>query len=333
MPKIAVFQTLRILTGKVMFAVILLYLICTFISYSLTSASSYKNNELSAHVRPVIGVLTQPKDAKEDQAGSNWSNVDASYVRWLQSAGAVLSPILFNSTEEEMKSQFRQLSGIYFTGGPDKPTDFDRYYSSSGVLLNLAIEFEIPVWGTCLGLQTISDLTAGKDVLGDYDSENYSLALELNPSYSSRLMSSLPESAQNILTTTNSTTNWHHYGVSPSDFAKYLEPAGYRIVSTNKDKQGLEFVSTYEHKTLPIYAVQWHPEANAHSGDHECVEHDTQAIAAMQSVAIFFVQECRSKGVGPGDRPSAMEGPAPRDIDESQLYALPSRYTYKFIFE
>ena len=35
------------------------------------------------------------------------------------------------------------------------------------------------------------------------------------------------------------------------------------MLSTNLDKKGLEFVSTYEHRVKPIYAAQWHPEANS----------------------------------------------------------------------
>ena len=33
-------------------------------------------------------------------------------------------------------------------------------------------------------------------------------------------------------------------------------------MSTNTDENGIEFVSTIEHKTRPIYGTQWHPEKN-----------------------------------------------------------------------
>ena len=40
-------------------------------------------------------------------------------------------------------------------------------------------------------------------------------------------------------------------------------PKLFNVLSTNKDRQGLEFISTVEAAgDLPIFAVQWHPEKN-----------------------------------------------------------------------
>lgn len=155
---------------------------------------------------------------------------------------------------------------------------------------------------SCLGFQTISDVTAGGiDVLSDYDAYNIELALEMTSAAStSKLFGNASAEIISLFTDANYTTNWHHYGVSPENFTKYLDNDMVSL-STNVDKGGLRFISTMEHKTLPIYATQWHPEANAHDRDHVTVNHSHEAVQAMQYLAAFFVQEARDKGLGPGD--------------------------------
>lgn len=57
--------------------------------------------------------------------------------------------------------------------------------------------------------------------------------------------------------------NLHHDGVDPSQYTKNAKLANmYNLISTNVDRKGKPFGSTLEGKTLPIYAVQWHPERN-----------------------------------------------------------------------
>lgn len=101
---------------------------------------------LPSDIRPVIGILTIPPDSASD--GENFSRVDSSYVRWLQGAGAMVTPILFNDTDSNTEILFHKLSGILFTGGPDKPTDFKRYFSKAQYLHSLAVQYGMPLWGT-----------------------------------------------------------------------------------------------------------------------------------------------------------------------------------------
>jgi len=269
-----------------------------------TSIQMAMTTPLDSSVQPVIGILTMPPTVNDE-------NIDVSYVRitypsYLESGGAVVTPILFNSTPEEIKEQFHTLSGIFFTGGPAKPTDFDQYYATEKLLLDLALEYNQPVWGTCLGFQSISDIIAGQDILGDFESENVEMTLDLTEAAeNSRLFgaSNMPSDIKELFTGGNYTTNWHHYGVGVEEFAMYLSPAGKDFIatSTNIDMNGREFVSTMEHATKPIYAVQWHPEANAFNYDHDTVDHSPDAVRAMQYMSNFFVKEAREKGLGPGN--------------------------------
>jgi len=50
-------------------------------------------------------------------------------------------------------------------------------------------------------------------------------------------------------------------GISPYKFKSHKNINNfYKIVSTNKDRQGKRFVSTIEGRFYPFYGVQWHPE-------------------------------------------------------------------------
>ena len=56
-------------------------------------------------VQPVIGVLSIPPSAQSDQLGLNISMIDTSYSKYLWGAGAVVVPIFFHQSEDEIKQQ------------------------------------------------------------------------------------------------------------------------------------------------------------------------------------------------------------------------------------
>jgi len=292
--------------------------------------------DLPSRTQPVIGVLTQPPGAQYD--AEDYSKIDMSYVQWLESAGAIVVPIFFNQTEEDTRAQFFGLSGVLFTGGPDKPTDFDRYFETESLLYSLSMEHGQPLWGTCLGFQSISDIAAGgKDVLSDFNSAHMELPLRLTEDgTNSRMFARAPADIMQTFTQTNVTTNWHHYGVAPDVFNRYIAPAGFRAVSVNLDADQVPFIATMEHDTQPIYATQWHPEANQFDRDHATVTHSAQAIRAMQYLANFFVTEARTKGLGPGavlgstDKVRVQNYPLRRCAAGT---SVDFRYSFSYVFE
>jgi len=55
--------------------------------------------------------------------------------------------------------------------------------------------------------------------------------------------------------------NLHHDGVDPSSYTNNAAlKATYSLLSTNLDRKGKPFGSTFEGINLPFYATQWHPE-------------------------------------------------------------------------
>jgi len=98
------------------------------------------------------------------------------------------------------------------------------------------------------------------------------------------------------------TMNNHQMGVTPQSFdaSTKLQDA-FKIISTNTDRQGIEFVSMVEHVSLPIWAAQFHPEKNIfEQGEqlpsglpYEVIQHTRPAVAVAQYFVNFFVNWCR----------------------------------------
>ena len=226
---------------------------------------------------PVIGVLSLPMDLPPPLANYS-SYFVASYVKWLEAGGARVVPILYDAPAEATLALLAQLNGAVLTGGAAAFFEADgltltRYATTAQLVLNESLRAQQsgewwPVWGTCLGHELLMVLAAGPDhsVLGDgFDSEDLQLALTPTvDAASSRLWGTVNEEqpdAWAYLTAENITENLHVKGVEPSSFAASSAlSSGYRFMSTNLDRAGRPFVSSFESKTAPVYGVQFHPE-------------------------------------------------------------------------
>ena len=269
--------------------------------------------------QPVVGILTFPTDdalgvgavhghpysgkALEDPS----SYFDASYVLWLGEGGARAVAIPYDIEEADLEELFGKLNGVLFTGGPAKPESFPTYFETAKALYNMVLSSEeyVPLWGTFLGFETISSIVAegGEDaVLSDFDAEQLSLPLVFTEqAEASRLYGgTMPPTVREIFAGQNITTNWHTYGVGVDSFAELLAgdaAGGLVATSTNFDRAGLEFVSSFEHSSKPVYAVQWHPEANQFDNTDKkgdgTPNRGADAVEAVSYLARFFVDEAR----------------------------------------
>ena len=75
--------------------------------------------------RPIIGILSQDLSS-EDRASINNSNytsyIAASYVKFVESGGARVVPILINQPDDYYQMIFRSTNGLLIPGGAQ---DFD----------------------------------------------------------------------------------------------------------------------------------------------------------------------------------------------------------------
>ena len=155
----------------------------------------------------------------------------------------------------------------------------------------------------------------------DYDAENISLPLIFTDSaYDSLLFGSLPSEIVHSLATDNVTFNAHDNGLSPSKYYSSTSLQSYvDILSTNYDRNGKEFVSSYEGKKYPLWGLQFHPSRLAYEWKpYENMNHTPQAIADMQFIAYQLYDQARH---------SHHSFNKPGLLQKSLIYNYPPMYT------
>jgi gamma-glutamyl hydrolase len=249
--------------------------------------------------RAVIAVFTQQTIDR-----SPVERLAASYVKWVEQAGARVVPIRRADDDARVAAVMARADGLLFPGGyGDAPASARLAYSLA--LASNARGVPVPVWGTCLGFEWLMQICArDPSVLrARIDAENISLPLELRAeAASSRMLGSPALSAlRAALASRPLTMNNHDHGVTPDAFEKRPALGGaFRVLSTSTDRKGLVFVSTVEARALPIFATQWHPEkaqfewAWRSGRPLEAIDHSDDALAASQHLARVFVQHARS---------------------------------------
>jgi len=266
--------------------------------------------------RPIVGIFTEP--VQQSSCISTWKSIhpqskessfgscfDSVYVKWLEQAGARVAVIPYDAPKETLQQLFSSINGLLFTGGELTLLLDDTYVENAQFLYTLALQAVdrgdyFPIWGTCQGFQLLNILTAQNiSVLevGAFDSDGFSWPLNMTSSANTSRMfgSKLPSKLWDIFTTMNVTVNLHVSGVKPQTYNENTKlNQFYSVLSTNYDRKGKEFISTMEAFKYPIYGVQWHPERPQFQWIEGIgINHFVEAIATMQYVADFFIQETR----------------------------------------
>jgi len=256
-----------------------------------------KSGSSSTNDRPIIGILSQPTNGEN---GSSY--IAASYVKFMESGGARVVPILYNYTTQELDHLFDSINGVMFTGGGSDLID-TQLYRTGKYLYDKALEANnngdyFPILGHCMGFELLAIITSQDfNILSGVDAENLSLPLNFiyeNVS-SSKWLGAAPVDVLNILATQPVTLNNHVQCVTPTDFNAnpYLR-SFYSVLSTNVDRSGVEFISTWEAIKYPVYGIQWHAEKPQFEWYvEEVINHSSASIYAMQYFANYFVNEAR----------------------------------------
>ena len=204
----------------------------------------------------MIAVLAQLD--KTDEKGRSY--IAASYVKYLESSGARVVPVPVSATEQQVDEIFNGVNGVLFPGGGVKwDAEKPDYYSHAIRFMGKAKTANdngdfFPVWGTCLGFETLHVIQAGDDpdiLTRGFQAEDVSLALDFqeNPK-DTKLFKDCPEEILTALGTEKITYNHHQAGVSPDSYKSNTNLSDFfNIVSTNKDLAHKTFVSTVEGKT------------------------------------------------------------------------------------
>ncbi|XP_028433249.1 gamma-glutamyl hydrolase isoform X2 [Perca flavescens] len=258
-----------------------------------------KLNQEAVNDRPVIGILTQiVTDDVLKPFGRTF--IPSSYVKFIESGGGRVMPIRLTLNTAEYKKIFENINGLLFIGGAAdlETSDFARVakiFYSLALKANNEGDF-FPIWGTCMGMQLLTVLVAGENLLANTTAENIALPLNLTTeASSSRMFEGFPNKLMRALTQEPLTGNFHHYGLTLETFQENEKLRSFfSLLSTNVAENEVHFVSTIEGKRYPFYGVQWHPEVNRFQWNRKLnFPHSAHAVQLSSLLAEFFVNEGR----------------------------------------
>ena len=153
-----------------------------------------------------------------------------------------------------------------------------------------------PLWGTCLGFELLTYLSAnGEEHRAHCSSSSQSLPLIFKSDFNeSRLFKNAPNEIITILKNEPVTSNFHQFCITEKNLTAYNLTQDWRVMSVNNDWNGFEFVSSIEHRNFPFFGVQFHPEKNIYEWvKNRNISHTFNAIKASQYFADFFINEAR----------------------------------------
>jgi len=246
--------------------------------------------------RPIIGVLDQ-----DFVDGSKRTFIAASYVRWVECAGARVVPLFYEQWgENEMLSMLKNLNGVLLPGGGVSMTG--RYYDMLQVIFNFAKQMNdngiyYPIWGSCLGSRELLCLVANDtSIIDTLDNMDMNLALELTSAADkSKLFGNMPDDLKKMAINEELNYNTNPYALTPKHFNNIPKLVDFfDVLSTNDDRGGFSYITFFEAKNYPFYGTQFHPEKIQFEwATNQVVDHGTDAVAYNFWLANFFVSECR----------------------------------------
>ncbi|GBF95078.1 gamma-glutamyl hydrolase [Raphidocelis subcapitata] len=258
------------------------------------------------HTEPIIGVLTQPCS---DCPGKSY--IAASYVHWIESAGGRVAPIRFYASDAELKRLFNSVNGLVFAGGLTWLWLDSPYVATARKLFNWAVEANdagnpFPIHGTCLGHQLLHILVSNvsrNDLLVETDAVEHPSVLDFTPAAKdSRTFGGMDADLLAKLAdpTLNIAMENHEYGIPPAHYKRWpILGEWFDILTTTKDRQGLEYISTVEAKKYPFTGTQWHPEKPVSEHGMDTIPHTLDAVRVGQWFANRFVDTARYSSNGP----------------------------------
>ena len=268
---------------------------------NLPHASSLKSE---GDPRPLVGVLSQPKywTGAPDAPGGY---IAASYVKWLEAAGARAVPILHTDPNSTIDRKLSGLNGVLLPGGDSdisRGTSLraagERVVRESMVAAENGTVF--PVWGTCMGFQLAALAVSGDDdIFAKFNGPDMTSALELTKAAAaSRMLRSIPADVLVHMTTSRRAIYENHeYGFDPKDWASdaKLAKAFGEPIATDVDADGAPFVALVEGAPgVHVYGSQFHPEKPLGEWNPTLhIPHDGGAVRVAQALANFFVTQAR----------------------------------------
>ncbi|XP_024043542.1 gamma-glutamyl hydrolase 2-like isoform X2 [Citrus sinensis] len=230
--------------------------------------------------RPVIGIVTHPGDGASGRLNNatNASYIAASYVKFVESAGARVIPLIYNEPEDVLFEKLELVNGVLYTGGWAKD---GLYYEIVEKVFKKILEKNdagdhFPLYAHCLGFELLT-MIIGKDknILESFNAADQASTLQFieNTSIEGTVFQRFPPQLIKKLSTDCLVMQNHHYGISPETLRKNLDLSRFfKMLTTSADEDNKK------------NAFEWGSSAIPHSED---------AIEVTQHVANYFISEAR----------------------------------------
>jgi gamma-glutamyl hydrolase len=252
----------------------------------------------SLNLKPVIGIYTEPSDYK-GYPSSQYSYISASYVKYVEMAGAQVVPIFYDANQAYYDEIFSSINGILFPGGSVGLTKGQPFADNAQYLINKAMDANdrgvfFPVWGTCLGWELLATVVSNFDasVLSPIEDEG-GVTHPIKFVGSGAVTDAMPDYLRLVSETEPVWYFNHEWCVVPATFTS-IPALGefFNLLATAQNDQGVTFVSLAEAKEYPIFGSQFHPEKNNFEW-RVPANHDANAIMSSEYLANFLVQQSR----------------------------------------
>ena len=143
-------------------------------------ASCWLTSDASgSELGPIIAVMTQPTASLSSGVGAS-NYLPASYVKWLELGGAMVVPVMYGASDQEVDTAFASTNGLLLIGGDAPVSRAARRFLANAVAAAKKGD-AYPIWGTCDGFEWLMQIAAEDDSVlhGGFDSENLPLPLNL----------------------------------------------------------------------------------------------------------------------------------------------------------
>ena len=264
------------------------FLLILFILVNIKSEREYK---------PVIGLYGNPEPIS-DYTNYNRTSYPISYIRWLESFGAEVMAINSWYSILEIEYLLTKVNGILLMGGGRDFNVTSDWEVKANFILNFAISYNLPVYGTCMGFQLINVLLSEDEKIlstNKYDDVGIEHNLMLVKGIDTKLFSLFENREIEIIENNDSTLYFHHDGIDKNDFAKNeLLNNILHLTSIAHDKNLNFFANSIEGKNNSIFGSQYHPEKVPYirTVDYP-LNHSTNSLIISQLIGLAFVEECR----------------------------------------
>ena len=217
---------------------------------SLSLSASYS-------ITPVIGILAQPIEIPIPGIENGTMYIAASYIKWLESAGARTIAIPYTANETLLDELFDQIHMVFLPGGNSPyPKAMLNYLLDKVTDYNNRLGKYFPVWGTCLGFEFLVEYTAQNRSSNSPDGDKSVVewgfaATNISWPLEHVIVQELYHNpfVYDAVRHSNVTFNSHTRGITPSTLKNHVKlNQTFEITSINHDQNGKAFVSTIEPK-------------------------------------------------------------------------------------